>query len=62
MLYTRLLVYIRDHRGRDRMVVEFTTNCAISAPLSPLKAMSSILFEPRSWRGVLDTTLCDKVC
>jgi hypothetical protein len=19
-------------------------------------------FEPRSWRGVLDTTLCDKVC
>jgi len=20
------------------------------------------MFEPRSWRGVLDTTLCDKVC
>jgi hypothetical protein len=19
-------------------------------------------FEPRSWRGILDTTLCDKVC
>ena len=19
-------------------------------------------FEPRSWRGVLNTTLCDKVC
>jgi len=19
-------------------------------------------FEPRSWRGVLDTTLCDNVC
>jgi hypothetical protein len=19
-------------------------------------------FDPRSWRGVLDTTLCDKVC
>jgi hypothetical protein len=19
-------------------------------------------FEPRSWQGVLDTTLCDKVC
>jgi len=22
----------------------------------------SCKFEPRSWRGVLDTTLCDKVC
>jgi hypothetical protein len=20
------------------------------------------MYEPRSWRGVLDTTLCDKVC
>ena len=20
------------------------------------------MFDPRSWRGVLDTTLCDKVC
>jgi len=30
--------------GRDRMVVGFTTNCAISA----------------TWRGVIDTTLCDK--
>ena len=20
------------------------------------------MFEPRLWRGVLDTTLCDKVC
>ena len=26
--------------------------------LSPLK----FEFEPRTWRGVLDTTLCDKVC
>jgi hypothetical protein len=34
-------------RGRDRMVVGFTTCCE---------------FKPRSWRGVLDTTLCDKVC
>jgi hypothetical protein len=21
-----------------------------------------VLFEPRSWRGAIDTTLCDKVC
>ena len=21
-----------------------------------------VRIEPRSWRGVLDTTLCDKVC
>jgi hypothetical protein len=21
-----------------------------------------VTFEPHSWRGVLDTTLCDKVC
>ena len=37
--------------GRDRMVVGFTTACAISA-----------YHQPRSWWGVLDTTLCDKVC
>jgi hypothetical protein len=38
--------------GRDRMVVGFTTTCAISAlwVRTPLR------------RGVLDTTLCDKVC
>jgi hypothetical protein len=29
------------------MLVGFTTTCAISS---------------RLWRGVLDTTLCDKVC
>ena len=37
-------------RGHDRMVVGFTTTYAISA----------YEFEPRSWRGVLHTTLCDK--
>ena len=47
----------RDRRGRDRMVVGFTATCAISA-YHP----KSCQFEPRSWRGVLDTTLCDKVC
>jgi len=34
------------------MVVGFTTTCAISA----------YYIRTRSWRGVLDTTLCDKVC
>jgi hypothetical protein len=24
--------------------------------------LPSCEFEPRSWRGVLDTTICDKVC
>jgi hypothetical protein len=38
-----------EPRGRDRMVVEFTTTCAIRE------------FEPCSWRGVLDKTLCDKI-
>jgi len=45
-------------RGRgDRMVVGFTTTCAISA-----YHHKSCEFEPRSWQGVLDITLCDKVC
>ena len=39
------------------MVVGFTTTCAISA-----YHHYKCEFEPRSWRGVLDTTLCDKVC
>jgi hypothetical protein len=46
----------RDNRGRDRMVVAFTTTYAISA-----YHQYSCEFESCSWRGVLDTTLCDKV-
>ena len=42
---------------RDHMVVGFTTTCAISA-----FCLQSYEFEPRSWQGVLDATLCDKVC
>ena len=34
-----------------------TTTCVVSA-----YHYYSCEFEPRSWRGVLDTTLCDKVC
>jgi hypothetical protein len=44
-------------RGRDCMVIRFTTTCAISAYYH----WSSDL-EFRSWRGVLYTTLCVKVC
>ena len=43
-------------RGRDRMVVGFTATCAIST-----YHHWSCEFEPRSWEGVLDMTLCDKV-
>jgi len=38
-----------------RMVVRFTTTYAIST-------YHTKVVESRSWRGVLDTTLCDKVC
>jgi len=38
------------------MVVGFTTTRAISA-----YHLSNREFEPRTWQGVLDTTLCDKV-
>ena len=40
----------------DRMVVECTTTC----PTSAYHHYRCVL-ERRSWRGVLDTTLCDKV-
>ena len=42
---------------RDRMVVGFTTTCAISA-----YQKRGCDFNPRSWQDVLDTTLGDKVC
>jgi len=46
----------RGRRGGDRMVVGFTTTCATSA-----YHHSSCEFESCSWRGVHDTTLCNKV-
>ena len=39
------------------MVVGFTTTCAISAYHD-----QRFEFISHSWQGVLDTTLCDKVC
>jgi hypothetical protein len=48
---------VGDCHGRDHIVVRFTTTYAINA-----YHHQSCEFEPHSWRGVLDTTLCDKVC
>ena len=43
--------------GLDNMGVGYITTCAISAYHHWICE-----FEPHSWRGVLNTTLCDKVC
>ena len=38
-------------------------NLCLSVMLDSLScSVTSISFEPRSWRGILDTTLCDEVC
>jgi len=60
-IYNSLYIFVttlakKDRRGRYRMVVEFTTTYAISA-----YHHHSWKFVSRLWRGVLDTTLCDKV-
>ena len=47
-------LFLRDRR--DRMVVGFTTTYAICAYHN-----RSCEFKSRSWPGVLDTTLVDKV-
>jgi hypothetical protein len=47
----------RGRRGRDRMVVGFTTTYAIN-----IYHDLSCEFESHSWRAALNTTLCDKVC
>ena len=60
VFYLKHLIYAsnsRTRRGFDRMVVGFTTTYATSA-----FHHYSCEFESRSWRGVLDTKLCDKVC
>ena len=43
--------------SRGRMVVGFTTTYAIS-----VYHQQKCEFESHSWRGVLDTILCEKVC
>ena len=47
----------KGHCGSVRMVVGFTTTRTIS-----VYHHYSCEFEPRSWWGVFDTKLCDKVC
>ena len=44
----------RKYRGRDRMVVGFTTTNAISTYHKYRE------FDSSSWCGEFDTTLCDK--
>jgi hypothetical protein len=48
--------HLMSHCGRNCMVFEFTTTCAIK-PIT-----SKVVSANPSWRGVLNTTLCDKVC
>ena len=50
------MVLDQNRRDGDCMVVGFTTTHVISAYNHWYE------FEPLSWRGVLDTTLRDKVC
>ena len=47
----------QGRRGRNRIVVGFTTTCATST-----YHHQRCEFKSRSWRGEPDTTLCDKVC
>jgi len=56
LIKNRIKHFYRSHRGRDHLVVGFTTTCTISA-----YHHLSCEFKPWSWRGVLNTTL-DKVC
>jgi len=55
--YILFLIFVGRRGGRDRMVNGFTTTYAINAHHN-----FRFEFESRSWRGVLDTTLCDKFC
>jgi hypothetical protein len=57
MMSTMKLLLDLGRSGRDRMVVGFTTTCAMSA-----YHHENGEFEPRLWRRVLDIALCDKVC
>ena len=59
-----LYLFYRGRRHRDCMVVSFTTTCAISTYCHSHCEFERVHGEVYScsWRGVLDTTLCDKVC
>jgi hypothetical protein len=51
--HLRTVHMMNGRRGLHHMVVGFTITCAISAYCE---------FESRWWWGVLDATLCDRVC
>ena len=51
-----IIQIVGGRRGHDYMVVGFRTTYAISG-----YHHKSCYFEPCSWRGVLGTTLYDKV-
>ena len=56
--YIYIVYGIGGHHGCDRMVVGFTTTCGMqSVPIT-----TKVVFESCSLRGVLDTTLFDRVC
>jgi hypothetical protein len=57
-----LVHYIRGRHGRDRMIVGFTTPVFSNTYAISVYHHLSCEFERHSWRGVHNTTLCDKVC
>jgi hypothetical protein len=48
---------LRGGRDHDHAVIGFTTTYAIK-----IDHHLHCEFEFRSWRGIYDTTLCDKIC
>ena len=56
LILLHIQFYLESLRGPDRMVVGFAAPCAISTCHH-----LSCEFESHSWRGVLNTTLFDKV-
>ena len=50
------------NRGAAVVVIVWYLDLQLHMQSVPITTKVVIKFEPRSWRGVLDTTLCDKVC
>ena len=59
MFYQICPILTRSLRCRDRMVAGCITPHVQSVYIA---TNTRYEFESRSWRGVLDTTLCDKIC
>ena len=58
IVFNMIFSYFSRNRC-DRILFGFTTTCGIRAYHHVRQRCE---FESRSWRDVLDTTLCDKVC